>query len=53
MEPHSRIRWVLAIEPPRQLHLHFHGVEAEDVAAIIRKPHVYGPDDKHLVPLEQ
>jgi uncharacterized iron-regulated membrane protein len=26
-----------AIEAPRQLHLHFHGVGAEDVAAIIRQ----------------
>jgi hypothetical protein len=26
-----------AIEPPRQLHLHFYGVEAEDVAELIRR----------------
>jgi hypothetical protein len=26
-----------AIEAPRQLHLHFHGVQAEDVAAIIAR----------------
>jgi hypothetical protein len=26
-----------AIERGRQLHLHFHGVEAEDVAAIIEQ----------------
>ena len=26
-----------AIEAPRQVHLHFHGVQAEDVAAIIER----------------
>jgi hypothetical protein len=26
-----------AIEAPRQVHLHFHGVEAEDVAELIRR----------------
>jgi hypothetical protein len=26
-----------AIEAPRQVHLHFHGVSAEDVAAIIER----------------
>jgi hypothetical protein len=27
----------LAIEAPRQVHLHFHGVQAEDVAELIRR----------------
>jgi hypothetical protein len=24
-------------EPPRQVHLHFHGVQAEDVAELVRR----------------
>jgi hypothetical protein len=39
-----------AIERPAEVHLHFHGVSAEEVAAVLHQPQMYGPDDEPLVP---
>ena len=40
-------RDVPAIERPAELHLHFHGLRAEEAAAIVRQAHLYGTRNEH------